>query len=274
MKTKTMVIFPQRYVNNPLLNSSTYIDCLFMQMKSLGEVDASPRVRLRKAGSKKGSRQPFQDVDQLFNQPVADFGRTTYRTPTRNTSRADNGSPPLEFPSSSASPPPQRSSRQSSVRHSAPTWHQKPLPPSSSPSPSSDSRKRARSRSLSNAPPRKYVKDHGNTGRHNSSQDDMSSTTTEQHNTHSAGRSQHKLKPLRWLNDQVPSGRPKAHDYDHDICRIIIKSCREFSAMVCTQNALPTPETQVDWSRIIWAGACKEVEENYECTDRVVGLVS
>jgi hypothetical protein len=83
-----------------------------------------------------------------------------------------------------------------------------------------------------------------------------------------------KLKPLRWLNDQAPTGRPKAHDYDHDICRLIVKSCHEFSARVCTQEALPDPEMQINWSREIWEAACKVVDENYECSDRVIGLVS
>lgn len=83
-----------------------------------------------------------------------------------------------------------------------------------------------------------------------------------------------KLKPLRWLNDQPPTGRPKAHDYDHDICQLIIKSCREFSARVCTQEALPDPEMQIKWSREIWEAACKVVDENYECSDRIIGLVS
>lgn len=76
------------------------------------------------------------------------------------------------------------------------------------------------------------------------------------------------------MNDQVPTGRPKAHDYDHDICRLILKSCHEFSAWVCTKNALPDTELQITWSRKIWVAACKEIEENYECSDRVVGLVS
>ena len=76
-----------------------------MQLKSLGEVDASPRVQLRKAGWNKNSRKPFQDVNN--NQPFTDRGRTTHRTPNCNTSRVDDGSPPLKYPSSSTSPPPQ-----------------------------------------------------------------------------------------------------------------------------------------------------------------------
>ena len=246
-----------------------------MQLKSLGEVDASPRVQLRKAGSNKSSREPFQDVNN--NQPFTDRGWTTHRTPNRNTSRADDRSPPLEYPSSSTSPPPQRPSRRSSTRHSSPDWHQESLPPFSLPSPTSnsDGRKRSpsRSSSLSDAPPRKHLKGHSN---------NATSTTTERRGPASAAHAQQQpaavqpttLKPLRWLNDQVPTGRPKAHDYEHDICRLIIKSCREFSATVCTQDALPNPETQVEWSRKIWEGACKEVEDHYECTDHVIGLVS
>ena len=246
-----------------------------MQLKSLGEVNASPCVQLRKAGWNKNSREPFQDVNN--NQPFTDRGRTTHRTPNRNTSRADDGSPPLEHPSSSTSPPPQCPSRRSSTHHSSPDWHQESLPPFFLPSPTgnSDGRKHSpsRSSSLSDARPRKHLKGHSN---------NATSTTTEWHGPALAAHAQQQpaavqpttLKPLRWLNDQVPTGRPKAHDYEHDICRLIIKSCREFSATVCTQDALPNPETQVEWSRKIWEGACKEVEDHYECTDRVIGLVS
>jgi hypothetical protein len=306
-KKKTTVISLQRYVDNHFFNMSTYIDYLFMQLKSLGEVDASPHVQLHKAGSNKSSCKPFQDVSIIFNQPVADRGRTTYRTPNRNTSRADDKSPPLEYPSSSTSPP-QRSSLRSSECHSFPAWHQKSLPPSSSPSPTSNSygRKRTRSRSLSDAPPQKHIKGQRDTGRRTSNQANTSqpnnpeqcsnsqptttkhhsnnatSTTTKWRSTPSAAHTQQQLtatqpttlKPLRWLNDQVPTGRPKAHNYDHNICQILIKSCREFSATVCTQDALPNSETHIEWSHKIWEGACKQVEENYECTDRVVGLVS
>jgi hypothetical protein len=56
-------------------------------------------------------------------------------------------------------------------------------------------------------------------------------------------------------------GHPKAHDYDHDICQLIVKSCHEFSAHVCTQEALPDPEMQMNQSCEIWETACKVVEE-------------
>ena len=241
-----------------------------MQLKSLGEVNTSP-IHLRKAGSSK--RPPLREVDNLFNQPVIERGRSRYRTPTpkhdHGGSNRDCSDTPLSFPSSPAS-------RRTSL-------HRSPLPSlsrrslrsfSSSPPPAgADSRKRTRSRSPSNAPRRKRP-DQSNHGQPSTAQQHgaaQPSTTTEQPG---AAPPPLKLKPLRWLNDQAPTGRPKAHDYDHDICLLIVKSCHEFSARVCTQDALPDPEVQIHWSREIWEAACKVVDENYECSDRVIRLVS
>ena len=241
-----------------------------MQLKSLGEVNASP-IRLRKAGSSK--RPPLREVDKLFNQPVIERGRSRHRTPTpehdHGGSNRDRSDTPLSFPSSSAS-------RHTSRRRSPlPSLSRRSLPPfSSSPPPAgSDSRKRTRSRSPSNAPPRKLPEQPNR----------RQPSTAQQHGTAQPGTTTEqpdaappplKRKPLRWLNDQAPTGRPKAHDYDYDICQLIIKSCREFSARVCAQEALPEPEMQINWSREIWEAACKVVDENYECSDRVIGLVS
>lgn len=49
---------------------------------------------------------------------------------------------------------------------------------------------------------------------------------------------------------------------------------REFSVRVCTRTALPDPEVQIAWANEVWKNACKTVEEEYEITDRVIGLVS
>ena len=83
-----------------------------------------------------------------------------------------------------------------------------------------------------------------------------------------------KLKPLWWLNDQAPTGRLKAHDYNHNICQLMVQSCHKFSACVYTQEALPDPKMQIYWSCEIWEATCKVVDENYECSDNVIGLVS
>jgi hypothetical protein len=147
-------------------------------------------------------------------------------------------------------------------------------PFSSSPPPAgSDSRKCTCSHSPSNAPPRKLPEqpNHHQPSTVQQRGTAQPGTTTEQPG---AVPPPLKLKPLRWLNDQAPTGGPKAHDYDHDICRLIVKSCHEFSARICTQEALPDPEMQINWSREIWEAACKVVDENYECSNRVIGLVS
>lgn len=228
---------------------------------------------------------------------MTDRGRPRYTTPDNSDGGNSNRSTPLWFPPES---PPTR--RSSSSHHSSASRHSSPIT-----STSSNHSKRARSRSPSNAPPRKRPE-----ARHD--QTSASSATNERHNkttsasatrdtqtasasatrntqTASATRDTQtasasatcdtqttppslELKPLRWLNDQAPTGRPKAHDYDHGICQLIVKSCHEFSARVCTKDALPNAELQITWSREIWVAACAVVDENYECSDRVIGLVS
>ena len=240
-----------------------------MQLKSLGEVNTSP-TRLRKASSSK--RPPLRDVDNLFNEQVIERGRPRYRTPTPEPDERGNveqrSYTPLEFPSSSTS-------RDVSHRRSSLSFSRQRSLSSSSPSPppaSSNGRKRTHSRSPSNAPPRKLPEQPNRRQPPTAEHRGISrpGTTAEQ----PGAAPPLELKPLRWLNNQAPTGRPKAHDYDHDICHLIIKSCHEFSARVCTQEALPEPETQINWSREIWETTCKVVEENYECSDCVVGLAS
>ncbi|KIM77565.1 hypothetical protein PILCRDRAFT_11985 [Piloderma croceum F 1598] len=249
---------------DPEVNSGVFPSAL----KSLGEVNASP-IRLHKAGSSK--RPPLREVDKLFNQPVIERGRSRHRTPTpehdHGGSNRDRSDTPLSFPSSLAS-------RHTSRRRSPlPSLSWRSLPPfSSSPPPAgSDSRKCTHSCSPSNAPPRKLPEQPNRRQPSTAQQRGTAQpgTTTEQPG---AAPPPLERKPLRWLNDQAPTERPKAHDYDYDICQLIIKSCHEFSAHVCTQEALPEPKMQINWSREIWEAACKVVDENYECSDRVIGL--
>lgn len=55
---------------------------------------------------------------------------------------------------------------------------------------------------------------------------------------------------------------------------IIIHACHDYSARVCARDSLPNAEVQLTWARAAWDDACKEVEEEYQITDRILGLVS
>ena len=104
---------------------------------------------------------------------------------------------------------------------------------------SPSSRKRTASRSLSAAPPRK----------------------------------QSKTVVPQWLNGQVPTGRAKAHDYEHDVCNLIIKACHDFESRVCSLDAKPDLDTQILWAKDAWKMVCDVIDIDYELTDRILGLV-
>ena len=82
-----------------------------------------------------------------------------------------------------------------------------------------------------------------------------------------------KVKKVEWNNNQQPAGRLKAHDYVPEVYHLIMLAIREFSVRVCTPDALPDPETQVTWANNVWENSWKTVDEEYEITDQVIGLV-
>lgn len=77
----------------------------------------------------------------------------------------------------------------------------------------------------------------------------------------------------QWLNGQAPTGRPKAHDYEHDVCGLIIKACHDFESRVCSLDAKPDLDKQILWAKDAWKKVCDTVDINYELTDRILGLV-
>jgi hypothetical protein len=84
---------------------------------------------------------------------------------------------------------------------------------------------------------------------------------------------QSKIVVPQWLNGQAPTGRAKAHDYEHDVCHLIIKACHDFKSRVCSLDAKPDLDKQILWAKDAWKKACEVVDTNYELTDRILGLV-
>jgi hypothetical protein len=105
--------------------------------------------------------------------------------------------------------------------------------------PSPSSRKRTASQSLSAAPPRK----------------------------------QSKTVVPQWLNGQAPTGWVKAHNYEHNVCNLIIKACHDFESHVCSLDAKPDLDTQILWAKDTLKKACDVIYIDYELTDRILGLV-
>jgi hypothetical protein len=86
-------------------------------------------------------------------------------------------------------------------------------------------------------------------------------------------RKQSKTVVPQWLNGQVPTGRAKAHDYEHDVCNLIIKACHDFESRVCSVDAKPDLDTQILWAKDAWKKVCDVIDIDYELTDRILGLV-
>jgi hypothetical protein len=81
-------------------------------------------------------------------------------------------------------------------------------------------------------------------------------------------------KVAQWRDGRAPSGHPKAHDYEPEPCHLIIKACHDYEARIGAKNAWPDQEEQITWARDTWRIACEKGEENYELSDRMLGIVS
>ena len=86
-------------------------------------------------------------------------------------------------------------------------------------------------------------------------------------------RKQSKIVVPQWLNGQAPTRQAKAHDYEHDVCNLIIKACHDFKSCVCSIDAKPDLDTHILWAKDAWKKACDVIDINYELTDRILGLV-
>ena len=82
------------------------------------------------------------------------------------------------------------------------------------------------------------------------------------------------LKVAQWHNGRAPQGRPKARDYEDTVYRAIIQACHDFEARIGALGAWPDVDKQIAWARDAWGIVCKDIGEQYELTDRMLGLVS
>jgi hypothetical protein len=78
----------------------------------------------------------------------------------------------------------------------------------------------------------------------------------------------------QWHNGMAPTGRPKARDYDDTVYHLIIKACHDYEACIGGKNTWPELDKQITWAQDAWKKACEVVKEEYELTDRILGLVS
>ncbi|OCH85605.1 hypothetical protein OBBRIDRAFT_739620 [Obba rivulosa] len=72
----------------------------------------------------------------------------------------------------------------------------------------------------------------------------------------------------------MPSSDPKASDYEFKVSRIILRAIRTWEVRLFTMNAFPDQDLQLEWARDCWDLTCEAAGEEYELTDRILGLVS
>ena len=80
-------------------------------------------------------------------------------------------------------------------------------------------------------------------------------------------------KVAQWHNGQAPQGRAKARDYEDSVYHGIIQACHDFEARIGSAGAWPDTEVQVAWARDCWNKVCADIGEQYELTERILGLV-
>jgi hypothetical protein len=81
-------------------------------------------------------------------------------------------------------------------------------------------------------------------------------------------------KVVQWYDGKAPTGCPKACDYEDAIYPLIIKACHDYEARIGGLNMWPKLDEQITWAQDAWKTACAVVKEEYELTDRMLGLVS
>ena len=81
------------------------------------------------------------------------------------------------------------------------------------------------------------------------------------------------LKVAQWFDGKAPTGCAKARDYEDTVYHLIIKACHDYEARVGAKHVWPELDEQISWARDAWKIACEAVGEEYELTDRILGLV-
>ncbi|TBU21789.1 hypothetical protein BD311DRAFT_782729 [Dichomitus squalens] len=74
-------------------------------------------------------------------------------------------------------------------------------------------------------------------------------------------------------DDKVPKGKPKASDYEAHASRMIVRACRFYSVLICTEDPFPDDEKQVLWADKAWLSVCQEVQVFYRMTDHIEQII-
>jgi hypothetical protein len=76
-------------------------------------------------------------------------------------------------------------------------------------------------------------------------------------------------------NGTVPSGKPKASDYEDDVKRRLLETISIYETYIFTEDAYPSQETQITWAKQAWKWAFENLNavERYRLSDRMTRMV-
>ncbi len=77
-----------------------------------------------------------------------------------------------------------------------------------------------------------------------------------------------------YKHGQVPTGKPKAADYDPRVDKLIIHACHQYEVLVSTEEPFPEAGTPVTWASRVWSDVCRRAEVNYTLSDHIEKIVS
>jgi len=81
------------------------------------------------------------------------------------------------------------------------------------------------------------------------------------------------LKVPQFAEGYRTGGKPKASDYEPVVCALLIRTMREYEAMVSTKDGFPDPLVRGEWAKMCWQRACNLVNERYQLTSRMSSLI-
>ncbi|OJT07291.1 hypothetical protein TRAPUB_1859, partial [Trametes pubescens] len=80
--------------------------------------------------------------------------------------------------------------------------------------------------------------------------------------------------PAPFKNAKVPTGKPKASDYEPRVAKLINHACHQFEVLLATDQPFPEPGVSVQWATRVWTDVCQAVQINYTFSDRIEKVIT
>jgi hypothetical protein len=90
----------------------------------------------------------------------------------------------------------------------------------------------------------------------------------------SEANSQVRLPAAPFRHGYTPGPKPKASDYEDKVERMLLNAMHEYACLILSSDAFPSERKQTQWAETTWRAACELFEAHYECSVRMIRLVS